>query len=72
MIKIDFEIETNYGVYRDALHLQDDHVFTEEEIQAMKNERVDNWITVITTPSVEIPAPADFIEVDGVQYAKVV
>lgn len=72
MIKIDFEFETEYGVFRDALHLPDDHAFTDDEIQAMKNERVDNWIAAITAPSVEVPAPADFIEVDGVKYAKVV
>lgn len=72
MIKIDFEFETEYGVFRDALHLQDDHAFTDDEIQAMKNERVDKWITAITAPSVEAPAPPDFIEVDGVKYAKVV
>lgn len=72
MIKIDFEFETEYGVFRDALHLPDDHAFTDDEVQAMKNERVDNWIAAITAPPVEAPAPADFIEVDGVKYAKVV
>ena len=71
-MKIDFEFETEYGVFRDALHLPDDHAFSEDEITAMKQQRVDNWIAVITAPSQEVIAPADFIEVDGVQYAKVV
>jgi len=54
MKKIDFEFQTQYGVYRDALYLEDNHSFTEQEIEAMKQERVDNWIAVITAPSEEV------------------
>jgi len=54
MIKIDFEFQTQYGVYRDALYLDDNHSFTEQEIEAMKQERVDNWIAFITAPSEEV------------------
>jgi hypothetical protein len=53
MIKIDFEFETQYGLYRDALHLPDDHTFTDAEIQAMKQQRVDNWIAAVTAPPSE-------------------
>lgn len=70
MIKIDFEFDTPHGVFRDALHLQDDHAFTEDEIQAMKERRRDNWIVVVTTPPVEEPAP-EYIEIDGVRYVRV-
>jgi hypothetical protein len=52
-MKIDFEFDTPHGVFRDALHLADDHTFTDEEIQAMKQQRVDNWIAVVTAPPVE-------------------
>ena len=52
-MKIDFEFTTAHGLFRDALHLPDDHAFTDEEIQAMKQRRVDNWIAVVTAPSVE-------------------
>lgn len=52
-MKIDFEFETPHGLFRDALHLADDHTFTDEEIQAMKQQRVDNWIAVVTAPAVE-------------------
>ena len=31
MVKIDFEFDTPHGVFRDALHLPDDHAFTEDE-----------------------------------------
>lgn len=53
MIKIDFE-KTN-GVYtlRDALHLEDDHTFSEQEIEAMKQARFDKWLAIINTPSTE-------------------
>lgn len=55
MIKIDFEFETPHGVFRDALHLPDDHGMTDEQIDAMKTQRVDNWIAIVTAPSVELP-----------------
>lgn len=53
MIKIDFEFDTPHGVFRDALHLPEDHTFTDDEIQAMKEQRRDNWIAIVTAPSVE-------------------
>jgi hypothetical protein len=52
-MKIDFEFDTPHGLFRDALHLPDDHTFTDEEVQAMKQQRVDNWIAVVTAPPVE-------------------
>jgi hypothetical protein len=62
MIKIDFTFDTEYGVYRDALYLEDNHSFTEQEIEAMKQERVNNWIAVITAPSEEVvEAPVEDI-----------
>ncbi len=69
MIKIDFEFDTPHGVFRDALHLPDDHAFTEDEIQAMKQQRVDNWIAIVNAPPVEEPAP-EYIEIDGVRYVR--
>lgn len=69
MIKIDFEFDTPHGVFRDALHLPENHAFTEEEIQAMKEQRRDNWIAVVTAPPVEEPAP-EYVEIDGVRYVK--
>jgi hypothetical protein len=58
-MKIDFEFDTPHGVFRDALHLADDHTFTDEEIQAMKQQRVDNWIAVVTAPPVEEITPTE-------------
>lgn len=53
MIKIDFEFDTPHGVFRDALHLPEDHTFSEADIQAMKQQRVDNWIAIVTAPPAE-------------------
>jgi len=68
-MKIDFEFETPHGKFADALHLPDNHTFTDAEIKAMKVQRRDNWIAVVTAPPVEEPAP-EFIEIDGVKYVK--
>lgn len=69
MVKIDFEFDTPHGVFRDALHLPDDHAFTEDEIQAMKKQRRDNWIAVVTAPPMEEPTP-EYVEIDGVRYVR--
>lgn len=53
MIKIDFEFDTPYGMFRDALWLLEDHTYTEQEIQEMKEQRRDNWIEIVSAPPVE-------------------
>lgn len=53
MIKIDFEFDSTYGVFRDALHLPDDHGLSDAEIEAMKQQRFDNWLAVVNPPPVE-------------------
>ena len=68
MIKIDFEYETEYGMYRDALYLPDDHTYTPEEITAMEMERVNRWVYEIEHPP--IPEP-EIVVIDGVEYEKV-
>lgn len=67
-MKIDFEFETPHGVYRDALHLPDDHGFTEAEINKMKQDRVDNWIAAVTAPP--SPEPVTTVEIGGEVYQK--
>lgn len=51
--RIIFEFTTQYGTFRDALHLPLNHGLTDEELNAMKQERLDNWLTIITTPPIE-------------------
>ena len=79
-MKIDFEFDTPYGVFRDALHLPDGHGFSDVDIEAMKQQRVDNWIAIVTAPPVELveePAPVveepapEYVEIDGVRYVRV-
>lgn len=50
MIKIDFSFDTPHGRFADALHLPDDHGLSDAEIEAMKQQRLDNWIAIITAP----------------------
>jgi len=49
-MKIDFEFTTKYGVFKDCLNLPDDVQYTNEELDLMKSERLNNWISVIETP----------------------
>jgi len=50
MIQVRFTFETEFGPFSDALYLDDNHVFTEEEIAAMKQQRLDNWLAVVNPP----------------------
>jgi hypothetical protein len=50
MTKIDFEFETKYGMFRDALHLAEDRVYSHEEIEQMKNSRLNNWLAIVEAP----------------------
>ena len=53
-MKINFEYETAYGKFGDALWFSDDQPLpSEAEIEAMKQQRLDNWIAVITAPPIE-------------------
>ena len=47
-MKIDFSFDTQYGKFCDGLHLSDNHTFTESEIEAMKQQRLDSWIAVVS------------------------
>jgi len=67
-MKIDFEfVHPMHGKFRDALNLPDDHGFSEAELEAMKQQRFDNWVAVVEAPPVE----PDTVEIDGVTYEKV-
>lgn len=68
-MKINFEFDTVHGKFRDALHLPDNHGLSDVEIEDMKLQRRDNWIAVVTAPSVEELEP-EFVEIDGVKYIK--
>jgi hypothetical protein len=50
MLSIPFHFDTPYGRFADALHFAEDHGLTEEQIAALKQQRLDNWIALITAP----------------------
>jgi hypothetical protein len=68
MDSIVFEFSTKHGVFRDALHLSVDHGLSEAQIEALKQERLTNWLAVVENP----PPPAlETVELDGVTYERV-
>lgn len=66
-MKLDFEFTTQYGVFRDALYLEDGHQLSEAEINAIKQKRLENWLNAIENPPVPEP---DVVELNGVLYQK--
>jgi len=60
--KFDFEKTDGTYTFRDAIHLPPDHNLTDYEIEAMKQQRFDNWLSIINTPAenvIEAPVPVD-------------
>jgi hypothetical protein len=55
MNSIPFQFETKYGVFSDALNLTDDELATlsQEQIEAMKQQRLTNWLNIIENPNQE-------------------
>ena len=52
---INFTFDTKFGKYSDCLHLDDEHTFTEEEIEGMKTDRLNNWLYSIEMQNKVIP-----------------
>ena len=50
MIKIDFEMTDGTYTYRDAIHLEEGHTLTDEEIEVIKQTRFTNWLAAVTSP----------------------
>lgn len=51
---IDFKADTEFGVFSDALVLPDEGVYTDDEIEAMKKQRVDNWVAYVKAASLQV------------------
>jgi hypothetical protein len=68
-MKIDFEFDTPYGIFRDAIILFDGQTLSDAEITEMKQARVDAWIYAVENPPP--PPPPETVEIDGVIYQKV-
>ena len=52
-MQIIYEYTHNGIMFRDALYLADDHTYTDAEIDAMKQERISNWILLLTSAPTE-------------------
>ena len=50
---IEFEITDGVNTLRDAIVLADGVTMTDAEIEAMKQQRFNDWLIVINTPPVE-------------------
>lgn len=55
MVSIDFEITKDGYTFRDAIVLPDDHGLSEEQIEAIKQKRFDDWYAIVTAPQEEEP-----------------
>ena len=51
---IEFEMTDGTYTLRDAIVLADGVTMTDAEIEAMKQQRFDNWLAIINTPPVEV------------------
>jgi hypothetical protein len=47
-MKIDFEFNTQYGKFSDALYFEDGDIPDEPTIESMKQERLDQWLSIVT------------------------
>lgn len=58
-MKIDFQFDSKYGMYADALYFEDDAVPADEVIEQMKLDRFNAWIYNIENPPVDPDAPQE-------------
>jgi hypothetical protein len=63
-MQILFTFDTKFGSFSDALYLDDDHSFTDSEIEAMKQERLANWLAIVD-PVID-PNIVDALPTEGV------
>lgn len=50
MISIPFQAETQFGIYRDVLILPDNHTKSDQEIEDLKQRKIDSWIQYLSNP----------------------
>lgn len=55
-MQIIFKFDTPFGSFCDALHLPADHGLTDEQLEAMKQERLTNWLAVVNPSPEQIEA----------------
>lgn len=50
-MQIRFTFDTKFGQFSDALNLPDDHGLTDAQIEALKQERLSNWLAMVDAPA---------------------
>ena len=73
MIKIDFEFNTQYGIFRDAIYIPENHSYNIEEIENIKQQRLNNWISIVDGSNVqdvgdEVEELSNTTEINGEIY----
>lgn len=58
MIQVRFTFETEFGPFSDALYLEEGHTLTEEQIEALKQERLNSWLAIVNPP----PSDQEIVE----------
>lgn len=54
MTTINFELERDGYKLKDAIVLPDDHGLTDAQIEAIKQQRFDDWYAVVTAPQEDV------------------
>lgn len=53
-MNFDFSFNTPYGMFSDSIIIPDDQpIPTEDELDALKQQRLNNWIAIITAPPID-------------------
>lgn len=63
-VKIDFEFETPYGKFADALWFSDEEPTpSDTEIEILKQQRLNDWLAALTAPTQEtlVEAPPEVV-----------
>lgn len=55
-MKIDFEFDTEHGKFVDAIHIPEGQTISNEEIEALKQLRLNNWLSLLNNPMPFDPA----------------
>lgn len=53
-MKIEFEITKDGMTFRDAIVLPENHGMSDEQIEAIKQKRFDDWYAIVTAPQEEV------------------
>ena len=63
MVRIDFTKTDGIYTLQDALYLPDDNQLSDSEIEALKQERFDNWVAVLLTPVISNDSTTPTMEI---------